>query len=289
MNELQKTEFALLRRFVEICEKNGLEYYLVCGSCLGAVKYGGFIPWDDDIDVALPRKDYETFCKTAPGLLDGNMFLQTYKTDRYFPNFYAKLRNSDTAYIENSVKNIDMNHGVCIDIFPLDGYPDDKTEQNKIERFKKSYSIKMSTAFDTGSASPKVKALAFAEKLIHINNDRRKLIEKANDLFSSYPTETSAIWCNHGNWQGALEYAPREQYGKGSEAFFEGLKVRIPELYDEYLTQKYGDWRADLPDEEKKGHHYFAVCDTKRSYKDYIEKTSQGRIRIVNKTPTDKA
>ena len=65
MNELQQKEFELLKCFIEICEKLGLTYYLVCGSALGAVKYKGFIPWDDDVDVALPREDYEIFCSKA--------------------------------------------------------------------------------------------------------------------------------------------------------------------------------------------------------------------------------
>ena len=66
MTELQEIEFGLLQQFLSVCEQLNLTYYLVCGSALGAVKYGGFIPWDDDIDVALPRKDYEIFCREAP-------------------------------------------------------------------------------------------------------------------------------------------------------------------------------------------------------------------------------
>ena len=70
MNELQKIEFDLLKIFVEICQKLNLNYYLVCGTALGAVKYNGFIPWDDDIDVALCREDYEIFCQKAQQLLE---------------------------------------------------------------------------------------------------------------------------------------------------------------------------------------------------------------------------
>lgn len=95
-----------------------------------------------------------------------------------------------------------------------------------------------------------------------------------------YSTETSAIWCNHGNWQGKLEYAPKEQYGDGTWATFEGLKVRIPEKYDEYLTQKYGDWRAELPAEQQVGHHYAEVIDLNRPYTDYIVPLGKRKIRL---------
>ena len=69
MTELQQTEFEILKEFVAVCEQLRLCYYLVCGSCLGAVKYNGFIPWDDDIDVAMPREDYRVFCQKAPSML----------------------------------------------------------------------------------------------------------------------------------------------------------------------------------------------------------------------------
>ena len=73
MTEIQKKSFELLCQFVEICEKLDLEYFLVCGSALGAVKYGGFIPWDDDVDVAMHREDYERFLEQAPKLLPEHM------------------------------------------------------------------------------------------------------------------------------------------------------------------------------------------------------------------------
>ena len=82
MTKLQAKELEILIQFLRICEQCGLTYFLVCGSALGAVKYGGFIPWDDDIDVAMPRKDYEEFCKKAPSLLPDWCFLQNYHTDK---------------------------------------------------------------------------------------------------------------------------------------------------------------------------------------------------------------
>ena len=90
-------------------------------------------------------------------------------------------------------------------------------------------------------------------------------------MISSYSTESSAVWCNHGNWQGRLEYARKEQYGNGAIKKFEDIEVIVPELYDEYLTQKYGDWRSDLPEEEKIGHHFYSVMDLDKPYDEYIQ------------------
>jgi lipopolysaccharide cholinephosphotransferase len=88
-------------------------------------------------------------------------------------------------------------------------------------------------------------------------------------LYTKYPPEESELWCNYGNWQGKLEYAPKWHYGEGTWVTFEGLRVRIPENYDAYLTQKYGDWRSDPPLEKQKSHHVSTIIDTEKPYTFY--------------------
>ena len=117
MTPLQKKVFQILQIFTQICDQLQLKYFLVCGSALGAVKYGGFVPWDDDVDVALFRDDYERFCKEAPALLPKQFFLQNFQSDPAFPAIYSKLRNSETTCIEESVAALPINHGISIDIF----------------------------------------------------------------------------------------------------------------------------------------------------------------------------
>ena len=148
MTELQKAELDLLKYFIEICNKLDLKYFLVCGSALGAVKYNGFIPWDDDIDVALKRDDYEVFCSYAQNMLPSNIFLQNHNTEPGFPHIYSKLRNSDTTYIEMSAKKLDINHGIYIDIFPLDGYPKNKFTQTIFEFRKRLFESMLLSAYD---------------------------------------------------------------------------------------------------------------------------------------------
>ena len=270
MSELQQKEFELLKCFIEICEKLGLTYYLVCGTALGAVKYNGFIPWDDDVDVALTRDDYEIFCEKAGELLPEGMFLQTYKTDPEYPRIFAKIRNSNTAYFEKAVAKFKINHGVYIDVFPLDGYPTNKAAQRKIESKKVLYDLILSSNFET-NCTLKVKILRKIFRFFGFHKRTAKSIAKFEKIISAYSTTDSAVWCNHGNWQGKLEYAPKEQYGNGAVLKFEGIDVVVPEKYDEYLTGKYGDWRADLPEDEKVGHHYYTIMDLNRSYTEYIK------------------
>lgn len=279
MNSLQKKECDILSEVVSICNDLGLIYYLVCGSALGAVKYDGFIPWDDDVDIALPREDYDTFIDKAQGMLSKHLFLQNYKTDPKFPNIYSKVRDSNTTFIEKSVKELPIHHGVYIDVFPLDGYPKQLKKTMLLEWKKRVFNLKLACIYPI-NGSVKTRLLFRLERMFGVHKRIEKIISKFEKEISAYDVGDSLFYCNHGNWQGKLEYAPKTQYGNGTWATFEGMKVRIPENYDEYLTQKYGDWRVDLPEDQKEGHHYTEIMDLDRPYTDYIEHLKNGKIRI---------
>lgn len=268
MNELQKTELEMLTIFTEICETLRLHWFVVCGTALGAVKYGGFIPWDDDIDVALPREDYEIFLREAPKLLPGHIFLQNYHSDPAFPHIYSKLRNSNTTYIEAGAAHLDMHHGVYIDVFPLDGYPGDPREARRFERKKKVYSWMQYCALRDGRKL-RVRLRNWAFRCLGFHRRTAKTLARMESLYCRYPARDSNIWCNQGNWQGKREYAPKGQYGDGLWLTFEGLPVRVPADFDAYLTQKYGNWRQEPPKTEQVGSHRALVCDLNRPYTDY--------------------
>lgn len=275
MNQLQRKQFELLECFVRLCKTMHIPYYLVCGSALGAVKYGGFIPWDDDVDVALLRPDYDRFLREAPTLLPDGLFLQTFRSDPLYPNIFAKLRDSRTTLKESAVAHLPMNHGVFIDIFPLDGYPENKREQKRLERRKKYCKRLLLSAFK-GHFSLKTRLAIRAMRLLGIHRRTGRILEQYEEWISAYDARTSSWLCNHGNWQGVLDYTPREQFGDGRIAFFEGLQVRIPADAERYLTRKYGDFRKDPPLEEQKGHHCFTATDL--CTPDYTPADSQRRI-----------
>lgn len=268
MTELQTKELELLREFIRICDELHLTYYLVCGSALGAVKYQGFIPWDDDVDVGLPREDYEVFLREAQARLPDHLFLQNYRTDPAFPHLFSKLRSSATTYVETGVAHLPMNHGVYLDIFPLDGYPERRKEQRKLEKQKEKCQKKLACVFERKRSARGTLVCAVRRMLGHHRHTDQTLAQ-LTACISQYPTAASTVWCNHGNWQGMLEYAPREQYGAGTQLKFEGLTVRVPERYDEYLRQKYGDYTKDLPAEERVGHHFYEILDLERPYTHY--------------------
>lgn len=120
---LQMVELEILNEFVCVCEKHGLRYYLVGGTLLGAVRHEGFIPWDDDVDVAMPREDYEHFAQIAREELAPQYFYQSPDTDPCYFLTYAKIRKNGTEIYEERFKNAKFHKGIFIDIFPLDPCP----------------------------------------------------------------------------------------------------------------------------------------------------------------------
>ena len=274
MTALQQVQFQLLQEFLKVCEKLGLKYYMVCGSVLGAAKFQGFIPWDDDLDVGLPREDYEIFLREAQKLLPEHVFLQNHRTDPEFPFLFSKLRHSGTTYIEACRSHLDMNHGVYIDVFPIDGHPTRPDQMRKFKWQRMFYELRWKTALQyTGWKKPvawvRNRLVYLACDLTGRSRDSVQALAEYNCFLAGFRLEDSLLWCNYGNKQGTREYAPREQYGEGTFLDFEELQVRVPADYDAYLTQKYGSWREDIPEERKKGMHPYLVCDLERPYTDY--------------------
>lgn len=263
MNAVQQRSLELFIQFAEICDKLELKYFLVCGSALGAVKYGGFIPWDDDIDVAMMRDDYERFLQEAPKLLPEYMVLQNIHTNKAFPLLMTKLVNVDTALIEKIYLQLPLHHGIFLDIFPLDGYPEGKWRQEWFEIKKWVYN----------------KARCVAYRLGYKACGLNRIMLRYERLLKRYKCGSAGMICNYANWQKKLDYSPESEYGEGVWKLFEGHQVRIPVGYDAYFSRKYGQWQKELPEDEKVSHHGFLVCDPDRSYRHYLI-MNNGKVEI---------
>ena len=263
MDGLQTVEYQILKEFVKICKNNHLQYFLVEGSALGAVRHHGFIPWDDDIDVGLPRKDYIRFLEIAQESLPDYYFLRTYETDPAYHVSYAKIRDSRTTFIETSVKDWKINHGVFIDVFPLDYYPESNRKWFRfVDLLQKA---RLSTSFSS-SASPKMKVLQTVSKVLYPNL-RSTLFKRDKHLRS---VENSGKMTNHFSAWKDKEIMPAEYYGKGTPVQFEDITVLVPENYDGYLQKLYGDYMTPPPVEQRVAHHYSDVIDLEKPYTAYV-------------------
>ena len=149
LKKLQKYQMVITDEFVKFCDENNIDYCLLGGSALGAVRHNGFIPWDDDMDVGLMRKDYEFFLENY---VDNDKFyLQAIERDNNYWNMYAKLRMKNTLMEEERLKDLDVPKEIFIDIFPIDnapsgGYDKIKIKANIAKILKMSLLVKMKVA-----------------------------------------------------------------------------------------------------------------------------------------------
>lgn len=261
MNELQLIEFNLLKSFIRVCEKYNLKYFLIGGTALGAVRHQGFIPWDDDIDVGMPREDYDRFLEVAEEEVSkDDIFLQTYKTDPNYIYNFAKLRKNGTTYVESLYKYTNMHHGVWIDIFPLDGMS--KKEKPSLLKMKlRLLRIWLHTWASYGRCgtrkiSKKQPVKDFFSNILFgliiflfdLTNKqpvkKDKILRKIMYKDATYVANVQGAWFDK-------EIVPKKYFGEGIHAKFEGIDVIIPTMYHEFLTHIYGDYMK-LPPVEKR-------------------------------------
>lgn len=254
--------------FIEICEKNKLEYYAIGGTLLGAVRHHGFIPWDDDIDVAMPRKSYERFIKIASKQLPKHLVLESPQNNPDYRSYFAKIRNAKVDIYDNLEDNTKTKRiGYMIDIIPLDGTPNQ-------DFFRKIYGYKvLFYRFLCGAANVSTGILANRpkkEKLllqllktfrIYKFLDAHKIYKRMDRLFTKQEFRDSKF---SGTVMGAYklrEIVPTSYWGAYKDASvwnFEGLKVKGPKKCHEYLTHMYGDY-MELPKESDRRIHFQGI------------------------------
>lgn len=265
LQQLKQVELDAFKAFIDVCERLNLRYYLLGGTLLGAVRHKGFIPWDDDIDVGMPRADYEIFLEKAQALLPEKYFVQSNRVEKEFPYNYAKIRDVETTYLESSVAHLSICHGAFIDVFPLDFYPDADKEK---DFFKKKVNLTRRIENVFGGVYKRVwwkKIICFLLAPMSL----QKALEEREKLYLS-ATDKGRTANYSGAW-GEKEIVPTEWYGEGSVLEFEGLSVRAPKEYEKWLTQVYGEYMKLPPEEKRVGHHYVDAFDLHAPYTKYTQ------------------
>ena len=267
LRKVQLTELEVLLEFDRICEKYKLPYLLIGGSAIGAVRHGGFIPWDEDVDVGMLRKDYERFLEVCEQELSNKYFLQTYCTDRAYCGQFAKIRVNGTTFleVEPSAANPEMHHGIFIDIFPLDHVPDN----NVLARLQYTLVRFLNSIIHTNGATVHKKTLKNLIKLAY-SYPFKLLFSKAKlsrlcTRIASWYNDTRRVTNFFGRYGFAKETAPREWFGKPVLMEFEGHLLPLPEGWHDYLSQIYGDYMK-LPPEEERGTHEIFLVDFEHSF-----------------------
>ena len=271
MKKVWAIELDLLKQLEEICDKYNLCYYADSGTLIGAVRHKGFIPWDDDIDIVMKRKDFDKLIEVGEKEFKHPYFLQSGYSE-VFPRGYMRLRNSDsTAITKRDYKN-KINHGVFIDIFPLDNLPDDTLKRkkwcNQIKYFESLLNIgAYKSLLDCHTLFETIKFF-FCKSVYNIVG-YKKLFEKYNKLCSKY-NNTNTLELSYVSYsKGKAKHIWKSKWFENrKEVQFEFMKIFIPEGYDERLKVEYGDYMKIV---HANTAHGDLILEPDISYKKYLE------------------
>lgn len=271
LKKVQNVELYLLKEFIKICDENDLKYLIAYGTLIGVVRHKGFIPWDDDIDILMPRNDYDKFNRIASKMLPKSVFLQNYETDVNYPGGFTKLRKTESTFIEINYSKIKMNHGIYIDIFPLDYISNNSFDIKKVKFLKKIFLLRSRAEIQViEEESHHSKAInrilsifsnflalifpCFSTFNYNIDKILRKS-EKSENMINFYAFGYDDKIIYKSKW-----------FDNIKKAEFEGIKVNIPEDYDEILEYIYGDYMKLPPVNQRKSRHFVTNIDTDVCY-----------------------
>lgn len=274
MNCMENNDLALKKMLVDMfawfhqfCEQNNLQYYMLGGTLLGAIRHQGFIPWDDDIDVGMPRSDYQRLEALLKNRSE-RYVLETPNSennDYYYP--FSKLYDTETTLVENTRSKI--KRGIYLDIFPLDGAGN--TVAEGLVAFKRVKSrrlllLSMTTGLRPGRSFYKNTVVSVMNAIPDWVINRKKLLISLDSLCARKPFEDCEWVVNFmGNWM-EREMMPKQVFGKPESYIFENMLVYGPSDYEAYLSSLYGDWRQLPPVEQQHSHHDFLYLDLEHSY-----------------------
>ena len=273
--ELRKAELDILKCIAEFCDQKGLRYNLCGGTLLGAVRHHGFIPWDDDIDIQMPRPDYIRFVSEFNGFND-NYVVKSIENDRNYWQTYAKIMDKRIYLKDDMLRIPESDQRVLVDCFPVDGLPVNRERQKKLFREQEflhilyagsSYNYKKSKRYiDSADSLGEIKEFfrtCFKYLAITLFRcfPRNKIIKLINKNASKISFETSdevasIVDCH---WGCEKERMPRKEYEKRQKFQFEGEQFWGTSAYDLYLTNLYGDYMTPPPKDKQVSHHGFTA------------------------------
>lgn len=250
--EVKSIQLSILKSVDRFCQENDIAYNLMYGSLLGAIRHKGFIPWDDDIDICMLRKDYDRFIDS---FYDERIVVKDQSKDPSFPFFYAKVSQIEThAYEPIDEQNYDV--GISIDLFPLDNYPDDKKKKNDLQKKINRLRFKLISHTIDKSVNRRVDKKIAIWLLSQVYKKPSYIyISQLRKLVSEYCTSESKCVTEVMTPYGNRTVLEKSLFEESIRVPFENIEVSVPKAYHIILSSIYGDYMKLPPLEQQKSTH----------------------------------
>lgn len=282
IKKIQEIELDIFKEFSNICKQNNLRYFAIGGTCIGAVRHQGFIPWDDDIDVAMPYEDYIRFKNIASRELQGPLVLYDETQIKHYPSNFCKIHNKNTTYIEKiQIGHKETYTGIWIDIMPIFGLPNDKRERDcKLKKYKNyiRFNVILRSPFCAYSTTIFRALVWLLFRPISFFLPFNYYNYKIHDLFEKYYLDNSEKILFGWRFIPLKRYNTHYQCIFDTKDFktaqnvpFEDTYISIPSGYDNYLNQDFGDYMKLPPEEDRHSTHDIYICDMDTPYTFYVE------------------
>lgn len=264
LRKVQLRQLEIAKEIRRVCKLLNINYFLDSGTLLGAIRHDGFIPWDDDFDMGMLRVDYERFLKEAPAVLDKKYFLQTWYSDERYGLAFAKVREKDTVYMEESAVDTGTYNGFFVDIFPYDNYPDDLKKQKwqgkRYEFYKRTMLMKCGyKPYNIGKNAVerlRKKFIYLPMRMMAFFMKRQTLIQCYENMGQAFNEERTKCYyaqcgaAKYGKW-----VIDKRCFTSYEEHVFEGELFCVPGDSHSYLKSVYGDYMKLPPESERENRH----------------------------------
>lgn len=268
MKRVWLVQLELLYIFSDVCRQHNLKFWLIGGSLLGAVRHKGYIPWDDDIDVVMPRRDYEILCANAKWF-DGKISLHLPNNRERYYEGWARLHNTETAVLYPNYKKEGSKQGIYLDILPLDDFSTRDVKRRKRIAFLNTLGHSISYNINSNIF---LKLFSLLNHLIYFCKPE-KLFKRVNKLCESNPRDVTdkCIVKVCTVYPVKKNIFSKEDFSETLFVPFEFITVPIPKGFDHILSMLYGDYHS-LPPSEKRGTWHDFIFSTDKSFKDFQKK-----------------
>lgn len=253
LEKLHEVELEIMDEFIKICKKHNLEYFLTGGTMLGAIRHKGFIPWDDDIDVGMMRKDYDLFIEYAKEELDDKYLLDCFETNKEYYLPFAKIRKKNTIFDEEDNHHLNNHKGIFIDIIPFENAAKPDSFKQKIQ------AILVRNITDTMFYKKKIRKLNKSRHPLFVailsiipNSQLMKLQKKLSKLNKNDNSEYAVALAGTYGYQ--KETMKRSYFIPSKKIKFENREYQGMNNPDAYLTRIFGNY-MELPPKEKRRNH----------------------------------